>query len=407
MKIGNKISLIYSMITIGLVVITALIFFFVTSNLTQSIYFNYLEEKAHALAEERFSEDELDPVKYRNVVIRRQNSIPTSKEMFINLADHTEAKKQLMEYLDQGEIERLFANQTIRFEERQEVGIAFVYYDNTGTFAVVVLSRNPFIDDINKMLLLGLIALVLLSAGVLYSISRLYALRVFNRIDMDYQAEKMFVNNASHEINNPLTAIQGECEVALMIDHDAAAYRDSLERISKETNRIINIMRELLQFSHAKGGKIDKSKMQQIRISKIVEIECQGNTSRNKKQDITKDKNQDINLNINNDFHVYADVELLRIAIHNLLSNAKKYSGGNPVTITIDKPHLIIEDHGIGIPESDLKHIFQPFYRASNVGSVSGKGIGLALSKSILERLGASIEVSSNKPSGTIFKVTF
>ena len=379
------------MITIGLVVITALIFFFVASNLTQSIYFNYLEEKAHALAEERFSEDELDPVKYRNVVIRRQNSIPTSKEMFINLADRTEAKKQLMKYLDQGEIERLFANQTIRFEERQEVGIAFVYYDNTGTFAVVVLSRNPFIDDINKMLLFGIIALVLLSAGVLYLISRLYALRVFNRIDMDYQAEKMFVNNASHEINNPLTAIQGECEVALMLNHDAAAYRNSLERISKETNRIITIMRELLLFSHAKGGKFDKSKMQQICISEIVEPECEKNFV----------------LNIINDFSIYADTELLRIAIHNLLSNATKYSCGNPVTITINKPHLVIEDHGIGIPESDLKHIFQPFYRASNVGSVSGKGIGLALSKSILERLGAKIEVSSNKPSGTIFKVIF
>lgn len=77
------------------------------------IYFNYLEEKAHALAEEKFSEDELDAVKYRNVVIRRQNSIPTSKEMFINVADRVVAEKQLMQYLDRGEIERLFANQTI------------------------------------------------------------------------------------------------------------------------------------------------------------------------------------------------------------------------------------------------------------------------------------------------------
>ena len=225
MKIGNKISLIYSMITIGLVVITALICFFVASNLTQSIYFNYLEEKAHALAEEKFSEDELDAVKYRNVVIIRQNSIPTSKEMFINVADRAAAEKQLMQYLDRGEIERLFANQTIKFEEKQEVGIAFIYYDNTGTFAVFVLSRNPFIDDINKMLLVGLIALVLLSSGVLYLISRLYAWRMLNRIDMDYQAEKMFVNNASHEINNPLTAIQGECEVALMMNHQTAEYR--------------------------------------------------------------------------------------------------------------------------------------------------------------------------------------
>lgn len=391
MKIGNKISLIYSMITIGLVVITALIFFFIASNFTQSIYYKYLEEKAHALAEERFSEDELDPVKYRNVVIRRQNSIPTSKEMFINLADRCAAQKELAQYLDQEEIERLFVNQTIKFEERQEVGIAFVYYDNTGTFAVLVLSRNPFIEDINQMLLIGLLALVLLSAGVLYLISRLYAWRVFNRIDMDYQAEKMFVNNASHEINNPLTAIQGECEVALMMEHQPEEYRDILQRISQEANRIITIMRELLQFSHAKGGRMDKSKMKMLSVSEIVAPECKKNVS----------------LNIVNDFEVSADAELLRMAIHNLVSNAVKYSGGNPVTITINRPRLTIEDHGIGIPESELKHIFQPFYRASNVGTVSGKGIGLALSKSILERLGARITATSHVDIGTLFDVTF
>lgn len=391
MKIGNKISLVYSMITIGLVVITALIFFFVTSGLTQSIYYSYLEEKAHALAEEKFSEDELDAVKYRNVVIRRQNSIPTSKEMFVNLADRNAAVKQLMQYLDKDEIERLFANQTIRFEERQEVGIAFVYYDNTGTFAVLVLSRNPFIDDINRMLFVGLIALVVLSSGVLYLISRLYAWRVLNRIDMDYQAEKMFVNNASHEINNPLTAIQGECEVALMMEHKPAEYRDILERISKETNRIITIMRELLQFAHAKDGMVDKSKIQQMALSSIVKPECKVN----------------VTLRVVNDFNVSADAELLRIAIHNLVSNAVKYSGGNPVTVTINRPRLTIEDHGIGIPENDLAHIFQPFYRASNVGSVSGKGVGLALAKSILQRLGATINVTSSIKTGTTFCVTF
>lgn len=391
MKIGNKISLIYSMITIGLVVITALIFFFVASNLTQNIYFKYLEEKAHALAEEKFSEDELDPVKYRNVVIRRQNSIPTSKEMFINLAHREAARKQLQEYLDKDEIERLFANQTIRFGERQEVGIAFVYYDNTGTFAVVVLSRNPFIDDINRMLLVGLVALVLLSSGVLYLISRLYAWRVFNRIDMDYQAEKMFVNNASHEINNPLTAIQGECEVALMVEHKPAEYRDILERISSETQRIITIMRELLLFSHAKGGRLDASKMQPLRLSQVVEPECGSH----------------VKLEVVHDFGISADAELLRIAIHNLISNAVKYSDGNPVSVIIQHPCLIIRDEGIGIPKSELSHIFQPFYRATNVGSASGKGIGLALSRSILERLGARISVKSQVETGTIFKVVF
>lgn len=391
MNIGNKISLLYSGITIGLVVITTMIFFLAASNYIDDIYYHYLEEKAHALAEEKFSEDELDPVKYRNVVIRRQNSIPTSKELFVNLADRPSAVKQLSRYLDQEETARLFDNQTIRFEAGDEVGIVFVYYDNTGTFAVVVLSRNPFIDDIKKMLLRGVLLLVLLSAGVLYLISHLYANKVLNRIDKDYQTEKMFVNNASHEINNPLTAIQGECEVALMLDRQPAEYRDTLQRISKETNRIIVIMRELLQFSHARDGKIDQSKVQTISLSAVVAPECKNN----------------VRLNVVQDFTIDIDAELLRIAIHNLVSNAVKYSNGNPVTVTIRQPELIIEDKGIGIPETELKHIFQPFYRASNASAMSGEGVGLALSKSILERLGADISVTSHVEEGTIFKVLF
>ena len=391
MKTGSKISLIYSGITIGLVVITALLFLFVASDYTNDIYYHYLEEKAHALAEEKFSEDELDPVKYRNVVIRRQNSIPTSEELFINLADRPSAVEQLSRYLDEEEIKRLLRDETIDFENGEEVGTAFVYYDNTGTFAVVVVSRNPFIGDINRVLLWGLLLLVLLSAGVLYLISRIYANRMLDRIDKDYQTEKMFVNNASHEINNPLTAIQGECEVALMMDHQPAEYRDILERISKETNRIVIIMRELLQYSHAHNGRIDESRMQQTSLSSVVLPECTGGVEAIVLQDFTID----------------ADAELLRMAVHNLISNAVKYSNGNPVTVTIRQPELVIEDRGIGIPESELQAIFQPFYRASNVKAVSGNGVGLALAKSIFERFGASITVSSHIEEGTVFRVSF
>lgn len=61
MKTGRKISLIYSGITIGLIIIAGVVFYFFASNYVHSLYFHYLEEKAHAVAEEKFSKDELDP----------------------------------------------------------------------------------------------------------------------------------------------------------------------------------------------------------------------------------------------------------------------------------------------------------------------------------------------------------
>lgn len=383
--------MLYSGITIGLVLITAWVFYFCASNYTENVYYQYLEEKAHAVAEEKFSQDELDPVKYRNVVIRRQNSIPTSQELFINVENRTLAEKQLSIYLDPDEIQKLFANQTVNFKKSDEVGTSFIYYDNTGTFAVVVLSRNPFIDDINNTLLWGILLLIVLAALVLYLISRLYAIRMLDRIDQDYQTEKLFVNNASHEINNPLTAIQGECEVALMMEHTPDQYRDTLERISRETNRIIHIMRQLLQFSQARGGKLDTSMMQMVSVAAILRCECKGN----------------IMLKIVKDHQLLADAELLRIALHNLINNAVKYSDGHPVTVLLNNRKLEIEDLGIGIPSAEVAHIFQPFYRASNATSSTGKGIGLALSKAILTRLGAKISVSSEVGKGTRFVVCF
>ena len=391
MKTSRKISIIYSLITIGLILITGVVFYFFSSGYTDGLYYKYLNEKAHAVAEEKFSMDEVDSETYQNVVSRRKNSIPTSKEMFISVTNRKAAMKKLSAYLNHKQMTDLFNDKIVNFEKGQEVGTSFIYYDNTGAFAVVVLSRNPYGEEIGKVLGWAIMILVLVSAFILYLISRLYAMRMLDRIDHDYHTEKMFVNNASHEINNPLTAIQGECEVTLMRDRSNEEYKNSLQRISGETNRIIHIMHGLLQFSHARSGKLRTENQDKICMSDF--ISCMDN------------KNAEIN--IINDFYVLADEGLLNIAVKNLVSNAHKYSGESPVTININRGMLQIQDHGIGIPKTDIAHIFEPFYRAGNTGDIKGNGVGLALSKSILEKFGAKIKVVSHEGKGTSVNVIF
>ena len=390
MKTGHKISLIYSGITIGLLLIAGMVFYFFSSNYIRNLYFHYMQEKAHAVAEEKFSKDELDPVKYRNVVIRRKASIPTSKELFVNVENHDLARQVLSAYLDDEQIKQLYANQTVNFEHGQEVGTAFVYYDNTGTFAVIVLSRNPYGADISRTLRWALLFLVLVSAGVLWLISRLYAMRMLDRIDRDYQTEKMFVNNASHEINNPLTAIQGECEVGLLRDYSAQEYQDILRRIAHEAERVVTIMRELLQFSHVRSGE-EMTELEPVNIASLLQSLTEGRCE----------------LDCKSDFTVSADAHLLRMAFHNLINNAIKYSDGKPVSITVSDHLVVIRDQGIGIPKDDLPHIFEPFYRASNTGSVMGHGVGLALAKAILEKHEAKVSVESQQGEGTTVCVAF
>lgn len=387
MNPGRKISFVYSSITIGLVLLAGGVFFILSSHYTEVLYFRYLNEKAQIVAMERFEKDELDSIRYQNVVWRRQHSIPTSKEIFINTADLGNANKQLSEYLDNQQLKSIYDGNVINFKHDDEVGSAILYYDNEGTFAVIVLSHNPYGDEIARTIGWALIILILLTSLILFLFSRLYAIRMVNRIDADYQAEKLFVNNASHEINNPLTAIRGECEVALMRDRSGDDYRKSLQRISKETERIVNIIQHLLLFSHEKERDTEK-----VTVSQFLQ----------------QFAGEQTHVIIESDFKVSMKEELLQIAIRNLIDNAHKYGNGRPVVVRATEPRQIeIIDQGIGIPEVDMPHIFSPFYRASNTNGTKGNGIGLALTKSILEKYGATMKVQSIENEGTIIKLTF
>lgn len=391
MKAGRKISWVYSAITISLVVVTGIVFYVLSSRYVENLYFKYISEKAHAVAVERFEEDEMDPVRYRNAVLHRQNSIPTSHELFINMADEEMADNSLGQYLDDAQIEEVKQGKEVFFRRGDEVGTSFIYYDNEGTYVVVVLSRNPYGKEISRTIGLAVLILIFLSSIVLYLISRLYAIKAVDRIDRNYQREKLFVNNASHEINNPLTAIQGECDIALMRERTPEEYRHFLTKISKETTRVIDIMRSLLQFSHAKSEKLDHSLSDRVDMALFME----------------QFASSEVQIKVESNFYILTDENLLLIAMRNLISNAIKYSETPQITVLVRSNEIEIKDKGIGIPDADLPHIFEPFYRAENSSCMSGDGIGLALSKEIIEKLGGEISVDSNLGEGTSFIVRF
>lgn len=391
MKAGRKISWVYSAITISLVVVTGIVFYVLSSRYVENLYFKYISEKAHAVAVERFEEDEMDPVRYRNAVLHRQNSIPTSHELFINMADEEMADNSLGQYLDDAQIEEVKQGKEVFFRRGDEVGTSFIYYDNEGTYVVVVLSRNPYGKEISRTIGLAVLILIFLSSIVLYLISRLYAIKAVDRIDRNYQREKLFVNNASHEINNPLTAIQGECDIALMRERTPEEYRHFLTKISKETTRVIDIMRSLLQFSHAKSEKLDHSLSDRVDMALFME----------------QFASSEVQIKVESSFYILTDESLLLIAMRNLISNAIKYSETPQITVLVRSNEIEIKDKGIGIPDADLPHIFEPFYRVENSSCMSGHGIGLALSKEIIEKLGGEISVDSNLGEGTSFIVRF
>lgn len=112
-----------------------------------------------------------------------------------------------------------------------------------------------------------------------------------------------------------------------------------------------------------------------------------------------------------NSRQVNLDVRLMRQVIGNLISNALKYSPEDqPVKVELaqTESHSIItvRDKGIGIPAEDRKHLFEPFHRATNVGTISGTGLGLSITKQSVELHGGTITVDSQIGQGTIMTVT-
>ena len=100
----------------------------------------------------------------------------------------------------------------------------------------------------------------------------------------------------------------------------------------------------------------------------------------------------------------------MRQIINNLVSNAYKYSSnGKPVTVQLAYAEemlvLDVRDEGIGIPEADLHHLFEPFHRAANVATIPGTGLGLVITKESVELHGGVITVESQLGAGTTFTV--
>ena len=109
---------------------------------------------------------------------------------------------------------------------------------------------------------------------------------------------------------------------------------------------------------------------------------------------------------------VKLDKKQVSLVLTNLISNAFKYSKpGGKVLLDLmqeqDRVVFTVTDNGIGIPDDDLRHLFQPFYRASNAGNISGTGLGLNIVKESVNRQGGNVNVESKINKGTIFTVNF
>ncbi|RZL41145.1 MAG: HAMP domain-containing histidine kinase, partial [Pedobacter sp.] len=227
-----------------------------------------------------------------------------------------------------------------------------------------------------------------------------------NRLETAFETQNNFISNASHELRTPLTIISGELELAINTKQDAGKQHTALTKIKDETDRLEQILTSLLGLAQS-GFNGKNQPWELVRVDEILweVIEAVNLVHPENKIEVDLSKLPDDE----NHLVIRAIKNLVKLAISNIVSNACKYSNNNVVTVLIECNQNIVSvavtDRGIGIPQSDIQHIFEPFYRASNTNEFKGYGVGLPLSLNIIRLHRGSIGIKSQVGVGTEIKV--
>ncbi len=215
-----------------------------------------------------------------------------------------------------------------------------------------------------------------------------------------------FIATASHEFRTPLTIIDFSaqrlrrrvCSTGI-ISEDVVVWAD---KILTATRRMARLMDTTLAAARMDEGKV-RLRLESCDIGKVVRDCCERYQEFATKHTIVCDADLVGT--------IYADAAAMEQVVSNLISNAVKYS---PDASTIhvnargsgEQTVLTVKDHGIGIGEPDLKHIFDRFFRAKTSQGIPGTGIGLNIVKSLVEQHGGSIKVESVEGEGTTIIVS-
>lgn len=214
------------------------------------------------------------------------------------------------------------------------------------------------------------------------------------------QAKNEFISSISHELRTPLTSIKGWAETMQDLQDDPAVVEEGLNIISKETDRLIILVNDLLDFSKLQGHRIALKKEEFSINHLLTDIHNQFSVR------CHQEKVKMTILTDNKESWVIADYNRLKQVFVNIVDNALKFTAGKPRAeikissqVLDDQIVMIIEDNGSGISPEDLKRVKEKFYKGSS--NKSGTGLGLSIASEIMELHGGKMLIDSALGKGT------
>ena len=301
----------------------------------------------------------------------------------------------------------------------QECILAYTPVTSTAgwTMLGLVPAQDLNVDTENRLLFgvvsIGLLILFLCDMFYMRGLNKSLQLSAMEAESAN-KAKTDFLSTMSHDIRTPMNAIIGLTAIAEKNLKDPEMAAENLRKISLASNHLLTLINDILDISKVESGKL---KLSPVTFSIVETVENLVNIS----QPMIKEKNIEFGFHIDQmeTEYLYTDQLRLNQIYINILSNAIKYTQpGGHVNVDMreeasDVPGCvrliyIVSDTGIGMSPEFMDTMYQPFSRQidSRVNSIQGTGLGLTITKQMVELLGGTIECQSEQGIGTTFTIT-
>jgi signal transduction histidine kinase len=446
MNIKIRLSLQFSLIVTGILLFFSLLVYYFSYSRHQAKFRQNISESAKNYAALFINVAESDSVLLSR--IQESTVLFEREELAITDTAYNLLYSNNIEYLSDSLIlvKNAYRNSHY-FTVAEKEGVFYRHLYENRTYYVFALAfdktRAAYLEELLKILLWSILFSISLSIVLSYlfarrairpiseiikSVKEINSLRLSNRLDegdrkdeidqlsvtfnqmlsdleIAFRNQEDFVSNASHELRTPLSVMISETDYFLSRERSREEYVDHISELIKDLkniNTLLNSLLELAQVTKDKNIGFSPVRIDEIVFDAIHQV-------KNKYPDhkiipkIQYPENE-------NDLIVNGNEGLLAIAFKNLIDNACKFSNNNVIvefSFKGENINVVVADNGIGIPESELRNIYKPFTRGSNVKFIGGFGIGLTMVSKIIQLHKADISVSSKENEGTRISLEF
>jgi len=249
-----------------------------------------------------------------------------------------------------------------------------------------------------------IVALIVIGVTTILTIISYFIIQGFEKLAEANQLKSEFVNIVSHQLRTPLTSIKWTINLMIKMEGLTEEQLEKLKTIKKSNQRMTDLVNDLLNVSRIEQGELGL-RPEKVSLKEVI-------------QDLIKDylplakaSNISLSLEIKNDIPLISiDSHGIKVVIQNLIDNAVRYiKNQGQVKIALKRKRNVIrcevQDNGVGIPLKDHGKIFKKFFRSRNIMKyqTEGTGLGLFISKTVIEASGGKIDFKSQEGKGTTF----